>query len=236
MSRLRSMASRFRGLFIVRDRDRDLNGEIEEHLRLLAERFVQRGMGREEAEYAARRQFGGIAQLRESHREARGMPSVENFLRDFSLSIRLLRKRPGFSLIAITVLALGLGANTAIFSVVNGILLRPLPFAHPEQLVGLFERDVIGNSDPYNAVAPANFLDWRKQATTLQQIAGISYTRFNLSDESKSAVPERIDACACSANIFETLGVVPALGRAFRPEEDRPGAPRIAVISYGLWK
>ena len=230
------LATRFRGLFTGCDPDRELNGEIEEHLRFLGERFIQQGMSPENAEYAARRQFGGIVQLREDHRDARGIPLIENLLRDFGFSLRLIRKRPGFSLIVIAVLALGLGANTAIFSLVNGILLRPLPFAHPEDLVALFERDVVDNRDPYNAVAPANFLDWQKQSSTLERIAGMSYTRLNLSGGSESAAPERIDACACSANLFETLGVRPTLGRAFRPEEDRSGAPPVVVISYALWQ
>src|SRR5437868_14309432 len=204
MWRLRILTSRFRGLFAGHDPDRELDHEIEEHLRSLAERFIGQGMSPDDAKYAARRQFGGVPQLREHHREARGIPFIENFLRDLFFSLRLLRKRPGFSLIAITVFALGLGANTAIFSLVNGVLLRPLPFAHPEKLVALFERDVIDNNDPYNSVAPANFLDWRRQSTTLEQIAGISYTRFNMSGGSESAAPERIDACACSANLFDT--------------------------------
>src|SRR5882724_8888160 len=233
MWRLRRITSRLGGLF---GRDNELTNEIEEHLRLLTDRFVAQGMSREDAHYAARRQFGGIAQLQENHRDARGIPFLENLLRDLSFSFRLLRKRPGFSLIVIAVLALGLGATTAIFSVVNGILLRPMPFPHPEELVAVFERDVVGDKGQYNAVAPANFLDWQKQTTTLRSIAGVSYTRLNLSDRSRSAVPERIDACACSATLFETLGVMPVLGRTFRPEEDRPGAPHIAVISYSLWQ
>jgi len=174
--------------------------------------------------------------LEEHLHEARGFPLLEELRRDFSFSFRMIRKQPGFSLTVIAILAIGLGANTAIFSLVNGILLRPMPFAHPENLVALFERDVVQNGDSYNFVAPANYLDWQKQTTTLDRIAAINYTRLNLSASDESAAPERLDACACSASLFETLGVSPAIGRGFRPEEDRPGGSPVVVISDSLWK
>ena len=236
MWRLRILASRLRGVFAGRNPDRELNHEIADHLRLLTERFVGQGLSLEDAQHAARLQFGGIVQLQENYREARGIPFLENLQRDLAFSLRMIRRQPGFSLIVIAILALGLGANTAIFSLVDGILLRPLPFAHPERLVALFERDILDNGDRYDAVAPAHYLDWQKQTTTLDQIAAINYTRLNLSGATESAAPERIDACASSANLFETLGVMPILGRAFTPEEDRPGAPPVVVIGYALWK
>jgi predicted permease len=216
--------------------ERELNAEIEDHLRLLAERFIDQGLSPEEARHAARRQFGGIAQLQEQHRDGRGLPVVENLWRDLTFSLRMIRKQPGFSLLVIGILALGLGANTAIFTLVNGVLLHPLPFAHPEDLVAVFERNVNNNSDFDSAVAPANYLDWQQQTTTLDRIAGISYARMNLSGVTESDRPERIDVCACSASLFDTLGVMPAIGREFRPEEDRPGAPPVVVISHDLWK
>jgi predicted permease len=236
MWRLRILASRLRGLFAGRSHDRELNTEIADHLRLLTERFVGQGLSPGDAAHAARLQFGGIAQLQEEYRDTRGIPLLENLRRDFAFSLRMIRRRPGFSLTVIAILALGLGANTAIFSLVNGVLLRPLPFAHPERLVALFERDILDNGDRYDSVAPAHYLDWQKQTTTLDSVAAINYTRLNLSGATESAAPERIDACASSANLFETLGVMPILGRAFTPEEDRPGAPPVVVIGYALWK
>jgi len=232
----RALAARLNGLFRRHSLDRQLDQEIQEHLRLLTDRFVHQGMSRQDAEHTARRQFGGIAQIQEDHRERRGLPFIENFWRDLGFALRQVRKRPGFSLAAIAVLALGLGANAAIFSLVNGVLLRSLPFAEPEKLVGLFERDVIDDHNPYNSVAPANFLDWQRQARTLDQIAGIHFASFNLSGGFGPAVAERVDACACSANLFETLGAAPVLGRDFLADEDRPGSPRVAIVSYGLWK
>jgi len=236
MWRIRMLASRLRGIFAGRRAEDELDREIEGHLALLTERFAAQGMSPADARHAARRQFGGIAQLQETHRAARGFASVENLQRDLLFSLRMIRKQPAFSIIVIAILALGVGANTAIFSLVNGILLRPLPFAHPENLVRLFERDVLGNNDSYDAVAPANYSDWRRQTATLDGIAGISYARLNLSGATESGAAERIDVCACSGNFFETLGVKPAAGRGFRPEEDQPGAPPVVVISHGLWK
>lgn len=236
MWRLRSLASHLRGLFSGRRLDRELSAEIDDHLRLLTERFIGQGLAPRDARQAARRQFGGITQLQEHLREERGAPFFENLARDLAFSMRMARKQPGFSMILIGILALGIGANTAVFSLVNGILLHPLHFPHPEKLVALFERNVVNNGDVDNPVAPANYLDWRKQTTALDEIAAISYARLNLSGAADSIAPERIDVCACSANLFDTLGVAPAIGRSFRPDEDVPGARTAVIISDALWK
>ena len=134
----RTLAARLRGVFAGSARAQELDREIEEHLRLLTQRFMRQGMAAEDAEYAARRQFGGVTQLREYHREARGLPFIEHFVRDLVLSLRLLRKRLGFSLIAIIILALGIGATTAIFSVAKAVVFAPLPFPNPDRVVELF--------------------------------------------------------------------------------------------------
>lgn len=155
--------------------------------------------------------------------------------KDFRFALRQLWKRPGFTITAVLVLALGLGANAAIFSVVNAVLLEPLPFARPESLMGLFERDPVPNA-PYNNVAVANYLDWRRDTTTFAQIAAAKEVAFNLSSKGNTFTPLRIFGAACSANLFGTLGVSPVLGRTFREAEDKPGAPPVAIISYGLWK
>ncbi len=164
------------------------------------------------------------------------MPQGLQVLRqDVQFALRQLRNRPGFGLVSVLVLALGLGGNAAMFSVVNAVLLRPLPYADPARLTALFERDVVGE-EPFNAVAAGNFLDWQKQAHSFEQMAASGETAFNLASPSESFTPERIDGAYCSANLFDTLGVQPVLGRAFRTEEDRPGAPRVAIISYDLWQ
>ncbi len=161
--------------------------------------------------------------------------AVDNSWKDLRFALRQLGKRPGFTITAVAVLALGLGANAGIFSVVNAVLLEPLPFANPQKLMAIFERDVLPN-DPYNSVAPANYLDWRRDTTSFAQIAASSKLSFNLSSKSDTFTPQRVFGSAVSANLFQTLGVVPVLGREFRSQEDRQNAPYVAVISYGLWK
>ena len=161
--------------------------------------------------------------------------SLQVLRQDVQFALRQLRHRPGFAIVAILVLALGLGGNAAMFSIVNAVMLQPLPYADPQRLVGLYERDVVGD-EPFNIVAPANFLDWRKHARDFEQIAASGETAFNLASPTESFTPERIDGSFCSANLFQTLGVAPAVGRTFRDDEDRPGAARVALISYNLWQ
>ena len=160
---------------------------------------------------------------------------LSTLVQDIAFALRQLGKSPGRTIIAISVLALGLGANAAIFSVVNALLLQPLPYRDPDRLVQLFERDVIGE-EPYNYVAPANYLDWRREARQFEQIAAADGGEFNLASTSGEFAPERIDAAFPSDNLLTTYGVRPILGRNFRPDEDRPGAPHVALISYGLWQ
>ena len=160
---------------------------------------------------------------------------LQTVAQDIRFALRQFLKRPGFTVLAILILALGLGANTAIFSVVNAFLLRSLPFRDPDRLVALFERNVV-NDEPRNWVSPGNFLDWQKLSTSFEHIAAYTVEPFNLSSYTNSFEPQRIDGCACSGNVFSTLGVAPLLGRNFRPDEDRYGAPHVAAISYGLWQ
>jgi predicted permease len=236
LSSFHHMIARIWAVFRSSDFDRELDTELDSHIKLRTDDLIRQGMQPEEAEHLARIQLGGLARLREAHRETRALPFVDTVLQDLRYTLRQFRTRPGFSALAIAVLAIGIGANTAIFSVVNGVLLRPLPYGNPEKLVELFERDVIDDNNPYNTVAPANFFDWQRQAATLEQIAATSLTSFNLSGSSKTSNTERVDGCGASANLFETLGIAPTLGRTFLPEEDRPGGAPVAVISYGLWQ
>jgi predicted permease len=164
---------------------------------------------------------------------------VGTFAQDLRFALRQLLKQPAFSFTTVLVLALGLGANTAIFTVVNAFLLRPLPYKDPARLMGLFERDPIDvpGGEPFNDVAPANYLDWRKLSTSFEQIAAASDGgALNLASPANAFEPQRVDAAACSSNLFLTLGIQPKLGRTFRDDEDRWGAPRVAIIGYGLWQ
>jgi predicted permease len=149
-------------------------------------------------------------------------------------AVRLLVKNPGFSLAAILVLALGIGANTAIFTVVRAVLLAPLPYKDPDRLVRLFESRVVADN-PYNVVSPENYRDWLAQASSYEQMAAVGGIGFALSSAS-GQLPELLTAQMVSANLFDTLGVRPARGRVFTPEEDSLEAPRLTILSDALWR
>ncbi|HSL53661.1 MAG TPA: ABC transporter permease, partial [Pyrinomonadaceae bacterium] len=157
---------------------------------------------------------------------------METLIKDIRYGIRGLLKRPGFTVIALITLALGIGANTAIFSVVNAVLLRPLPFQKPEELVIVWE-DLTFAGFPHNTPAPANYVDWKAQNQSFVDMAASHETSFNLTGDGE---PERVSSYAVTANFFPLLGVQPLLGRSFVPEEDRPGANKAVVLSYGLWQ
>ena len=151
-------------------------------------------------------------------------------LQDLRYGIRMLFKHPGFTVVAVIALALGIGANTAIFSVVNGVLLRPLPYQDPDRLVRLSEDSP---QVPEMSISYPNFLDWREQNTAFTGIAALQFQNYNLMGAGE---PERLQGRNVSANLFEVLGVKPQLGRSFLPEEDRPGANRVCIVSNGLWQ
>ncbi len=156
----------------------------------------------------------------------------EDMFQDLRFGLRMLLKNPGFTLIAVLTLALGIGANTAIFSVVNAVLLRPLPYPEPERLIRLWESNPGRGWPEFSASAP-NFADWRKQQTVFEQLAAYGFDTFNLTGGGE---PERVFALGVTANLFPTLGTPPALGRNFLPEEEQPGRHRVAILSDGLWQ
>ncbi len=226
--RLRSLVRRSRA-------DAELRREIEIHLEQLVKEHVANGMSEPEARLAALREFGPLEPTKERCRDMRGMNTIENLGKDLMYAFRVLRKSPGFTIAAVLSLGLGIGANTAIFGVVNLFLLRSMPFPQPDRLVALFERNVMGNERQME-VAPGNFLDWRRAAASFDRMSAYGGGAVILSGENPKIVPERLEICLCSGNIFSTLGVSPALGRSFLPEEDRDGAPRVVVISHNLWQ
>jgi putative ABC transport system permease protein len=153
-------------------------------------------------------------------------------LQDVKYGWRMLWKSPAFTAVALTVVALGIGANTAIFSVVDIVLLRPLPFAEPDRLVAVWE-DATHMGFPHNTPAPANFIDWKKQNQFFSDMAALADRTLNLTGDGE---PEKLDGYVAGWNLFPLLGVKPALGRTFLPEEDRPGGPKVLLVSHGLWK
>ncbi len=160
---------------------------------------------------------------------------MRTFLQDMRYGFRMLLKRPGFTVVAVLALALGIGANTAIFSVVNAVLLRPLPFKDPERLVAVWETNPQLGAEMRNRneVALGNFLDWRAQNQVFEQLAALTDANVNLTGV---AEPERIQSVVATTNIFQTLGVQPLMGRAFLPEEENVSSPRAVVLSHGLWQ
>jgi putative ABC transport system permease protein len=165
---LRTQAARLRGLFSKRNDDREFDEEIQTHLELLTERYVHQGRTQYEAAAAARRQFGNVTKLLEINREMRGFESIGTIFQDLRYGLRMLRKNPSFTLIAVLTLALGIGASTAIFSVVNAVLLRSLPYRDPDRLV------VIGRNQDgeiVDSTRAEDFLEWRDRATSFAQIA-----------------------------------------------------------------
>ena len=157
---------------------------------------------------------------------------MESLIKDIKYGIRGLVKRPGFTAIALITLALGIGANTAIFSVVNAVLLRPLQFKDPEQLVIVWE-DASFAGFPRNTPAPANYVDWKNQNQSFADMAASAETSFNITGDGE---PERVAAHAVTANFFPLFGVQPLIGRSFLPEEDQPGAAKVALLSQSLWQ
>src|SRR6185295_13649525 len=167
-----------------------------------------------------------------NRKSAIGNNTMESLIKDIRYGIRGLLKRPGFTAIAVITLALGIGANTAIFSLVNAVLLRPLPYNNADRLVMVWE-DASYAGFPKNTPAPANFVDWRSQNQSFEGMAAITTRSFNLTGEGE---PEKLEANTATANFFSLLGVQPLLGRGFVPDDDNPQGSKVAVVSYELWQ
>jgi putative ABC transport system permease protein len=228
---LRESLTRIRELFRNRQRDADLDDELAAHLDLLAEENIRRGMAPDEARYAARREFGGVEQIKETYRDRRGLPMLETFLQDLRFGARMLRKNPGFTAVAVLTLALGIGATTSIFSVVNTLLLRPLPFPDPTRLVIL--QEAIPKIVPGKlSVSAPDVPDFRRLNHVFEDLGAFSSNSMDLSG---TGAPERVAATRTSAAVFHILGAVPLLGRTFTEDEDRMGN-NVAILSYALWQ
>jgi putative ABC transport system permease protein len=219
-------------LWSWRRRDEDLDEEIRSHLEMAARDRVERGEDAEQAAAAARREFGNVGLVKEVTRETWGWVWLEQAAQDARYAARTMLKHRAFMATAMLTLAIGIGASTAIFSVVNAVELRPLPFRDPEALVMLWERDPAEGYER-NAVAPPNFLDWQQRSRAFALMAAFSPGEtFNLAGD---AQPERVEGARVSATVFDVLGVTPALGRAFLADDERPGAERVALLSHDLW-
>jgi len=216
-------------LFTRRELHSELSEEIRGHLEERVEELVAEGVPREEAEHAARREFGNVSLAEEDSRNVWRWAIVEEFLMDVRVGFRILRKNPGFALVAVLTLALGIGATTAVFSVVYGALLSPLPFPHPEQLVMVWSK-VNGQT---NWVSAGDYLEWKRQNSVFQNIVAWSEGTFSLSISGR---PEAMPTRFTTPGFFTMQGIPPTLGRDFLPEEGEVGKNHAVIMTHRLWR
>src|SRR2546425_3363769 len=210
----------------------DLSEEIQANLEEKIEELIASGMPRKQATAAARRELGNLTLVQEDSRTVWRWPSIEDFFMDIRLGVRTLRKNPGFTTVVVLTLALGIGANTAIFSVINSVLLQALPYHDPDSLVMVWESNS-QHPNPHNTVSPPNFLDWQSRNTVFSNMAYVADVRNNLTGNGDA---EEVVVQAVSANFFSVLGVNPLPGTGFTPENGQAGHDNVVILSYGLWK
>ncbi len=220
---------RIAALFRRDDLNRDLEAEMASHLALAIEENLKAGMSPQEARRQALVQFGGTQQAKESVHDQRSLPFLETFFADLAFGFRMLRKSPAFTSASVLTLALGIGATTAVFSVVYGVLLRPLPYRNPQQLVRLWEQDATGVRMRF---AEPNFDDLRDQNHSL---AGLAQYELDLSTVTGHGAPTRIQTAVVSRDFFSVMGVEPILGRGFSPEEQHLDALLVTLVSHAYW-
>ena len=229
---LRKISLRLRSLFQRNTADAELSSELHFHLERQIAANISAGMPPVQARRAALTEFGGVEELKEECREMREINWLQDLAQDLRYGLRMLRKSPGFTAVAVLTLALGIGANTAIFSVVDAILLKPLPYRESNRLVAVWEHTSQEPSKP-NVVAPRNFLDWQEQNRVFQ---GMAYLADVLSNLTGAGRPQQIAEEDVSANFFDILGAKFALGRGFTAANGIKGNDDVVVLSYGLWR
>jgi putative ABC transport system permease protein len=228
MPMLSRMTSFLRNILGKRRNERDLDDEVHGYAEMLAEEKMRQGMKPEEARRTARIELGGVEQVKEQVREVRAGAWLDSLLQDLRYGARILRKNPGFTAIAVLTLALGIGANTAMFSVIDAVLIRPLPYKNPARLVMVWESEA-GD----NAPDPPTFLIVQRQNHVFEYMAASRVSGFNLTGSER---PERIAGADVTPNFFPLMGVNPLLGRTFSAEDANGSSGRPAVLSYALWR
>ncbi|HEV2388308.1 MAG TPA: ABC transporter permease [Candidatus Acidoferrales bacterium] len=230
MRKARAWLWRLGGLFGRKRSENELAAELESHLALHVEDNLRAGMAPTEARRQALVKLGGLEQAKELYRERRGIPALETLGQDLRYGARMLRASPGFTLVAILTLALGIGANSAIFSVVNAVLLHTLPFLHPERLVNITEMEPFLADAP---VASADFCDWKAQSASFDHVVAVVPFRGILTGDGP---PAELTAMGVSTDFLPMLGIEPVLGRGFSPEEDSPAHRNVVILSYEFWR
>jgi putative ABC transport system permease protein len=231
-ARLRALLSRTRTWLSPGHVDRDFEQELETHLEMLTEDNLRRGMAPEEAARAARLRLGGLTQLKDTNRELHGFPMIETFLQDTRYAFRMLRRNPAFTAVAVLTLALGIGANTAIFSVVYAVMLKPLPYASAEQLFNVFEvqpqQGVAGTGWSY-----PNFTALRERTSVFSEMAGVQQHQLTLTARGEPAI---VNTSVVTPELFALFGAQPLAGRTLLPDDGKVGAPPVVVLSETLWR
>jgi putative ABC transport system permease protein len=230
MSLFSSFRSRVSAVLHRSRMEREMDEELRAHIESRARDLERSGLACGEALRRARLEFGGYQRFKEECREATGTHFIETFLQDVRFGFRVLRKSPGFTAVAVLTLALGIGANTAIFTIVDAVLVRPLPYKNPDQLAMLWE------TEPELPKAPAtapDYQDWKTMAHSFQSLAAGTEATFNLTGAGE---PRRLEGFSVAPNMFELLGVHASLGRTFFQGEDQAGHASVVVLTHGLWK
>ena len=232
MSNIRRFVRRLGALLGRGPTRADVDDEVRFHIEMEATELRRRGATPDDAAREARRRFGGVDRYTEELRDERGGRRAESFVQDVRYGLRVARRTPGFSAIVILTLGLAIGANTAIFSVVNAVLLRPLRFERPDEIVRVYSQNPDA-SQPRFGVSYADYLDWRTQTKTFADIAVFGNTILTILGDGE---PERITGIVATPNFFELLGARPALGRLFGPEDADGNAGSLVVLSHGFWR
>src|SRR5215831_12051055 len=212
--------------------DEEMDRELDVHFMLEIEDQLEHGRSPNDAKLAAHRAFGSVALTKEELREMRTGATVERLWLDVRYALRLMRRSPGFTLVAGLTLTLAVAANSAIFSVVEAVILRPLSYHQPGQLVAIGQVNR-GVTPPVVPVCAAHFAEWRRSSTSFEELALLEARSFTVG---VSGEPERVSGAGVSANLFSMLGVTMQLGRTFSKEEDEPGRDRVIVLTDDLWK
>ncbi len=231
MRRVRAWLLRFGGIFVKQKRDRELAEELATHLQMHIEDNIRSGMSPQEARRWALLKLGGIEQAKELHRDQSGIPLLETFWGDIRFAVRMLRKNAGFTAVAVFTLLLGIGANTAMFSVINGVLLRPLPYPEPNELVRIHTQR---SGRAFGSISEPEFVDLEAFNSAFEAFGLYTSTGVNLSEG--EGEPEHVTATRITPGLLDTLRVRPQLGRPLAVSEGEAGSHRVAIISDGLWK
>jgi putative ABC transport system permease protein len=232
MGWLRNLAFRVRGLWRADAIHDEIDEELRFHVDMSTEENMRRGMTREEARREAERRFGGLSRMKEQGYDVRGGRWLEDTFHDLRYGLRGLLRNRGFAVVAVLTLGLGIGANTAVFSVINAVFLRPLPFHEPERLVVVWE-DASFVGYPRNNPAPANYLDLKANNTVFEDMGALAPSDFSVTGDGE---PARLSALRVTANLIPLTGVQPELGRTFLQEEDQEGGPKAVLLGHGLWQ